>query len=61
MIIKDAKWQKGPPPIQSDVVICFTATINGEKVVVPKAVGNAQYDEAMRQVATGELTIADAD
>ena len=60
MVIENAKWSKGPPP-QDDVIVGFLATINGEKAVVPKAVGNAHYDEAMRQVAAGELTIADAD
>ena len=60
MIIENAKWSKGPPPIE-DVIVGFLATIDGEKVVVPKEIGNRQYDEAMRQVAAGELTIADAD
>jgi hypothetical protein len=60
MIIENAQWSKGPPP-QDDVIVGFLATINGEKVVVPKSVGNIHYDEAMRQVAAGELTIADAD
>ena len=60
MIIENAKWSKGPPP-QADVIVGFLATIDGQKMVVPKVVGNAHYDEAMRQVGAGELTIADAD
>jgi hypothetical protein len=60
MIIENAQWSKGPPP-QDNVVVGFLATIAGEKVVVPKSVGNSHYDEAMRQVAAGTLTIADAD
>ena len=37
------------------------ATIDGEQMVVPLAVSNRHYDEIMRQVAAGTLTIADAD
>ena len=36
--------------------------INGETISVPNnAPGNRHYDEIMRQVAAGDLTIADAD
>ena len=41
--------------------ICIKATIEGENVTVPIATGNRHYDEIMRQVAAGTLTIADAD
>ena len=38
------------------------ATIDGEVVFVPNnAPGNRHYDEIMRQVAAGTLTIADTD
>jgi len=37
------------------------ATIDGEKVTVPAQSGNRHYDEIMKQVAAGDLTIADAD
>ena len=37
------------------------ATIDGEQVTVPVQSGNRHYDEIMRQVAAGDLTIADAD
>jgi hypothetical protein len=37
------------------------ATIDGQQVYVPLATGNRHYDEIMRQVAAGTLTIADAD
>ena len=40
---------------------CIQATIDGEELVVPLAPGNRHYDEIMRQVAAGDLTIADAD
>jgi hypothetical protein len=38
-----------------------TATIDGETMSVPLAPGNRHYDEIMKQVAAGTLTIADAD
>ena len=40
---------------------CIQATINGGLVSVPICEGNAEYDEIMRQVAEGTLTIADAE
>lgn len=36
-------------------------TVDGETLSVPIAPGNRHYDEIMRQVAAGELTIADAE
>ena len=41
--------------------IGIQVTLNGDVLGVPIAVGNRHYDEIMRQVAAGELTIADAD
>ena len=35
--------------------------IDGEASTVPAVAGNRHYDEIMRQVAAGTLTIADAD
>ena len=37
------------------------ATIDGVLMHVPIAPGNRHYDEIMRQVAAGTLTIAEAD
>ena len=37
------------------------ATIDGVEIHVPVATGNRHYDEIMRQVAAGTLTIQDAD
>ena len=37
------------------------ATIDGILMFVPLVKGNAQYDEIMRQVAAGTLTITPAD
>ena len=39
----------------------ITAVIDGETCCVPLKVGNRHYDEIMRQVDAGTLTIADAD
>ena len=39
----------------------ITATIDGVTVSVPLDPANRHYDEIMRQVAAGTLTIADAD
>ena len=42
--------------------ICIKATIDGDDVIVPNnAPGNRHYDEIMKQVAAGDLTIKDAD
>ena len=37
------------------------AIIDGQKWGVPMQAGNTHYDEIMRQVEAGTLTIADAD
>jgi len=39
----------------------ITATIDGQEVSVPLIAGNRHYDEIMRQVSAGTLTIQDAD
>jgi len=39
----------------------IAATIDGIEYSVPLAPGNRHYDEIMRQVAAGTLTIEDAD
>ena len=40
----------------------IVATIDGVEVFVPlNSAGNRHYDEIMKQVAAGDLTIADAD
>ena len=41
--------------------VSITATIDGQLLLVPLAPGNRHYDEIMRQVEAGTLTIADAD
>ena len=39
----------------------IVANIDGETMYVPVKVGNRHYDEIMRQVDAGTLTIANAD
>jgi len=41
--------------------VSITATIDGQLLLVPVATGNRHYDEIMRQVEAGTLTIADAE
>ena len=49
----------------ADTVTSENASIeivaDGDKIYVPLAPGNRHYDEIMKQVAAGELTIQDAD
>ena len=58
MNITSAKYIKDP---LFDVIACIKATIDGEEFSVPLAVGYGHYDEIMRQVEAGELTIEEAD
>jgi hypothetical protein len=37
------------------------ATLDDHEIMVPLQSGNIHYDEIMKQVASGELTIADAE
>jgi hypothetical protein len=39
----------------------ITATVDGTEMFVPLDPANRHYEEILRQVAAGELTIADAD
>ena len=41
--------------------VSITCTIDGVTNSVPISVGNAEYDEIMKQVKAGTLTIKDAD
>ena len=40
---------------------CIIIVVDGKKLSVPLKAGNRHYDEIMKQVAAGDLTIADAD
>ena len=46
---------------ENDTVIGITVVIEEETLGVPLAAGNRHYDEIMRQVNDGTLTIQDAD
>ena len=56
--IKDAKWVLVLGTDEKDSITC---TIDGTTMQVPLVKGNRHYNEIMRQVADGKLTIADAD
>ena len=47
--------------VETEEVSVIKATIDGVEISVPIQVGNRHYDEIMRQVDAGTLTIADAD
>ena len=56
--ITSAKYVIGPDGTDTSITI----VVNGETLSVPNnAPGNRHYDEIQRQVAAGDLTIADAD
>ena len=57
MDITNAQYYNGLDGNQSGV----KATVDGKELLVPIAPGNRHYDEIMKQVAAGTLTIADAD
>jgi len=58
LIITSAKYYQNPMTNQNEIV---KIVINDVTMDVPIVVGNTHYDEIMRQVATGTLTIADAE
>ena len=58
MIITNAKYNLDLNGNNTSI----SATIDGEFLIIPLvAEGNRHHDEIMRQVADGDLTIADAD
>ena len=56
MVIENAKYHAWDGENYS-----IEAILNGKLVSVPIFEGNAEYDEILKQVADGDLTIADAD
>jgi len=58
MKITNAKYMEH---IVSNETIGITVTIDGQDVTVPIDPDNRHYEEIMRQVAAGTLTIEDAD
>lgn len=59
MNITLAQWWDDPESGQAKTAII--ATIDGQEMAVSAQAGNRHYDEIMRQVEAGDLTIADAD
>jgi len=57
MIITNAQYKTD----SLDVVNSVQATINGQVMSVPLEPANRHYAEILKQVADGDLTIADAD
>lgn len=60
MVITDAKYVKTDNG-DGNVYVSIRATINGSSYSVPTSVGNSDFDEIMRQVEAGELTIEETD
>lgn len=58
MEIKNAKYILNPDGETKGTV---SAIIDGVSMSVPMVVGNRHYDEILKQVEEGKLTIADAD
>ena len=58
MDIKDAKYEKGGNTEVNSIVVTLNS---GGVLVVPLVEGNTEYDEIMKQVKAGTLTIKDAD
>jgi DNA-binding FrmR family transcriptional regulator len=60
MKIENAEYSKGASK-DKDKVVSILATIDGKLSSVPLVEGNRHYDEIMKQVKAGTLTIKDAD
>ena len=58
MVIENAKYLKS---YNSDVNSTVIATIDGEEVSIPMDTANRHYAEILKQVADGDITIAEAD
>ena len=62
MSIKLAKYVKSPTHNPNDENTSISLVYNDDSTwSVPLTVGNRHYDEILRQVDAGTLTIADAD
>ena len=58
MIITNAKYKKD---LYSDINNSINATVNGEELSIPLDTDNRHYAEILKQVADGDITIAEAD
>ena len=59
MVIENAKYQNADSFINENTSVL--ATIDGVVMSVPMDTGNRHYAEILKQVADGDITIADAD
>ena len=57
MVITNAKYNKD----FDDTNCSINATIDGQEMSVPLDTGNRHYAEILKQVADGDITIAEAD
>ena len=58
MVIANAKYKKD---LYSENNTAVIATIDGVETNVPMDTGNRHYAEILKQVADGDITIAEAD
>tara|TARA_R100001163_G_C4934608_1_gene109045 strand:+ start:394 stop:597 length:204 start_codon:yes stop_codon:yes gene_type:complete len=60
---KNAKYIKDyvDPDKKTGLYTTISCTVNDRILSIPTIEGNRYYDEAMRQVEAGELTIEEAD
>ena len=58
MLIENAKYSKS---FLTDENCSIQATIDGVEMSVPLDTGNRHYAEILKQVADGDITIAEAD
>jgi len=61
MIITNAKYYKDTKDAENDDNIGIEATIDGQMLNIPLDEGNRHYAEILKQVADGDITIAEAD
>lgn len=61
MLFQNAKYYNEVAPGNQNEAANIQADLDGVRVIIPIAPGNRHYDEIMKQVAAGTLTIQDAD
>ncbi len=61
MKIENAKYHKLPTPTGDGEITSISCTIDGVLAAVPLDKNNYHYEEILRQVDAGKLTIADAE
>tara|TARA_R100000995_G_scaffold48065_4_gene22945 strand:+ start:620 stop:805 length:186 start_codon:yes stop_codon:yes gene_type:complete len=61
MKIENAKYHKLPVPTGDGELISISCKVDGVLAAVPLDKNNYHYEEILRQVDAGKLTIADAE